>query len=712
MKVLGTILRFLFSWLDSVVANLITTVYDLLLNLSNLILYSDNIVKTLGKRIGLILGIFMLFRIAITLVNYLISPDQVKDSSKGFKKLFANIFISLALLATVNHIFDFAYKLQLEVVNSNIIGKIFFGAGNSTSLKDDGTEVIGPDADIGYYLYSGFFTPNTDEAGLKYCESMWDVESKVDDRCSNALDGFLGRSAYNNIWKARQNRNLSIVFSDYDIVLAKGVDGFVFDYLPIISTAAGVVTVLIMISFCMDLATRAVKLLFLQIIAPIPIIANMDPSKGKDMFSKWYKECFKTYLSVFLRLIAINFAVFMITLIYGNFKGMFSGNPLLSVFIIIGCLMFAKQAPKLLEDMFGIKSDGMVLNPLKKFEEQALFGKNITGLAAGATMGTIGTFTHAGRGRFLTGAFGGLFSGKGLTETWKNQASVNSRMRTARLDGSSFGGRLGARVSNFLGTGGELADIERQKHAIQDELDGIDRDIKVLDDKKAKIKGKDEYIERQDKLAKNNAVADLAVEMKKRSIEQVKKGQGSAGKIYNEMNQLAASLEKVTTPGFYDIVNSRGEKRNVWVDNAQQAAAYAEEVRQSAESFVDGVGWQSFATEASHDSKLDATLSGLQRRFDDAYQQTIDKKTGKLHEIIDHKANDYGELLNGALGEAKGRITDLQIEGTVDERAIAEIDSEISHLNGKKQAPNDRMRDLSRRESEIKANQSAVGGNK
>lgn len=389
MKVLGTILRFLFSWLDSVVANLITTVYDLLLNLSNLILYSDNIVKTLGKRIGLILGIFMLFRIAITLVNYLISPDQVKDSSKGFKKLFANIFISLFLLATVNHIFDFAYKLQLEVVNSNIIGKIFFGSKNSVSLKADGTEVIGPDADIGYYLYSAFFTPNPDVGNLKRCSDMWDVEVNVKENgCDSALSSVLSGTAKGKIWKARSEQNLSNVFSDWDIVLAKSDGDFVFNYLPIISTAAGVIVVLIMISFCMDLALRAVKLLFLQIIAPIPIIANMDPSKGKDMFGKWYKECFKTYLSVFLRLIAINFAIFMITLIYGNFKGMFSGNVLINAFIIIGCLMFAKQAPKLLEDMFGIKSDGMLLHPLKKFQEQALFGKNITGLAAAGLAGT------------------------------------------------------------------------------------------------------------------------------------------------------------------------------------------------------------------------------------------------------------------------------------------------------------------------------------
>lgn len=53
--------------------------------------------------------------------------------------------------------------------------------------------------------------------------------------------------------------------------------------------------------------------------------------------------------------------------------------------------MFAKQLPKLIEEIFGIKSDGMLLHPLKKFQEQALFGKNITSLGAAGLAGTAAT---------------------------------------------------------------------------------------------------------------------------------------------------------------------------------------------------------------------------------------------------------------------------------------------------------------------------------
>lgn len=140
----------------------------------------------------------------------------------------------------------------------------------------------------------------------------------------------------------------------------------------------------------MDLATRAVKLLFLQIVAPIPIISYMDVGKGQDIFKKWGKECINTYLSVFIRLIAINFAVFMIVLVRGNYKDVFVNNVWLNIFLIIGCLMFAKQIPHLIEEFLGIKLNGLSLKPLKKFKEQALFGTQIAGIGEKTVKKTAG----------------------------------------------------------------------------------------------------------------------------------------------------------------------------------------------------------------------------------------------------------------------------------------------------------------------------------
>ena len=380
----GYILKIIFSFIDSIICNIITGTYQLFSSLSQLVLYSDNIVKTIGQRIGLFLGVFMLFRIAISLINYMISPDKMNDNSQGGAKLITNIIVSVVLLATVNIIFEYAYKVQAVILNSQIIEKIFFGQHSKT------------DMDIGYYLYSGFFTPNNDVLG-DACDRMWDVTydlrtpiSGQDKSCYDKLVE-LDLDAQ-TIQNSRNDLQMSYTLGSFSLVLAQNNGKYVFNYIPVVSTVAGVIVLLVLISFSMDLATRAVKLLFLQLVAPIPIIFNMDPGKGKEKFQKWYKECFTTYLSVFLRLLAIDFAIFMVVLIKGNFADVFQGSFLLNTFIIVGCLMFARQVPKLLEDIFGIKTDGLAINPLRKFREQSLFGNHLTalagaGLAGGAVFG-------------------------------------------------------------------------------------------------------------------------------------------------------------------------------------------------------------------------------------------------------------------------------------------------------------------------------------
>ena len=448
MQVLGSILRFLFAWIDGIVAKVITLVYGLLMDLANLTLYSENIVKVIGQRIGILLGIFMLFRLSVSLINYMISPDKFSDNKQGGGALVKNVIISLALLATVNVIFETAYSVQKKVVESQIIEKIFFGETSQTKM------------DIGYYLYTGFFTPNTEV--IPGCEKMWDLtkdlqripcdeyedgKCPVDVKtCDSQLSEMLEDTGYKSVYQSRNNLDMSKVFSDYDVVMAnKGgafKGQFLFNYTPIISTAAGIVVLLIMLSFSMELAKRAIKLLFLQIVAPVPIIFNMDTGKGKDIFQKWYKECFNTYISVFIRLLAINFAIFIIVLLKSEFSSVFQDKLGINIFIIIGCLLFAKEVPKLIENMFGIKMDGMTLRPLKNFQDNALLSKQISGLAKGATAGAIG---------IGAGALGAGIASAKLGNKWWETAGA-----TVRGAGRGMFGGLGAgyKSKNALGAVG------------------------------------------------------------------------------------------------------------------------------------------------------------------------------------------------------------------------------------------------------------------
>ena len=481
-RITSLVLRVVFSWIDALTVKLITLIYKLLSDLSELVIYGDNIVKLLGRRIGLILGIFMLFKLAISLINYMISPDKLNDSKQGGGRLILNVCVSLALLISINFIFKEAYVVQGTIINSRIIEKIFFGnSGLVTSNNDTETDPDNPKTklDIGYYLYSGFALPNND-VFEDTCDDMWDVSKDITDECDKKLLDNTDGEVMKTIYKARNSLDMSYVFSDYDMVLAETSNKtFVFEYMPIASNIAGIVILLVLLSFSMDLATRAVKLLFLQIIAPIPIISNMDMGKGQDIFKKWTKECINTYLSVFIRLIAINFAVFMIVLLRGSYKEVFVNNIWLNIFLIVGCLMFAKQVPGLIEDFLGIKLNGMALHPLKKFQEQALLGKQITGIAGGAAKaavgGSIGAFagiaggiagsrvngdpwyktTGWAFGGAVRGFAGGIGSGVKSKNIFGAIGAGRSRYTATSsyvksLDNTSLGGRIKAGAQQFF----------------------------------------------------------------------------------------------------------------------------------------------------------------------------------------------------------------------------------------------------------------------
>lgn len=552
--IVNNVFRFLFAWIDSLVIRLITMMYKLFTNMTDLVIYSDNIIKTIGRRIGLILGIFMLFKLAISLINYMISPDKISDKSQGGGKLIVNVIISLALLISVNFIFKEAYMLQSKVVNSHIIEKIFFGdygIVKSTNDNESGTIKM----DIGYYLYSGFFPPN-EKVFKDVCDDMWDVSTDItiaqegQRSCNDLLGEYLSDDERSNIYRARNTLDLSYVYSDWDTVNARYGNNYVFDYMSIISTAAGVICLIIMISFSMSLATRAIKLFFLQIVAPIPIISNMDLGKGQDIFKKWVKQCVNTYLTVFIRIIALDFAVFMIVLLRGNYKNVFTNNVWLNIFLIIGCLFFAKEVPKLLEDLFGIKMDGMTLHPLKNFQENALFGKNITGLAAGAAVGTFGSLSGAGITQGLKGAWSGMIGGKGFGETWKGQVGANKTMREALRDGSTFWGRRAAHLTSTLGVPTPSESIESQVHKIDEEIKDIDNKMKPMNDS----------------IADRDAYTSKVKSMEERAQQKIK--DGDAGIISQQYKAMVNRAEKLRE----DLRNNRAGVTAQMVAEAEMKA--------------------------------------------------------------------------------------------------------------------------------------------
>lgn len=174
------------------------------------------------------------------------------------------------------------------------------------------------------------------------------------------------------------------------------------NFLP--SLIAGVGILIWVLVLCVDVIIRRFKLLMLQMIAPIPIISYVDPND--KMFDQWRKMYFATYVDLFLKLIAIAFAVNLLQMVDVLWDE--SSNLIEKFFYIVAILVFAKAIPSMLSKLFGIDSLG------GNFKDITGMGKAALGFGAGAAIGGVvgaATGAQAGNGflgKIGSGALGGV----------------------------------------------------------------------------------------------------------------------------------------------------------------------------------------------------------------------------------------------------------------------------------------------------------------
>ena len=374
-------LRILFAQIDKMIYWLISVTYSIIMQLKDISIFGEGDIKEFASRIYVFLGIIMLFKVTFSLITYLVDPDTSRDKTKGTGNLIKNVLITLILIVLVPYGFDLLYNAQSAIIDDNLIPRLILGTKeepNNLTLMMDSDTCKGESASVanyGDYLALATLRP--------FVHVYEDSDTSKEDLLASLDDST--RNTYCYSGKASTVLSKSVLYADTAIL---NTGEYIFEYNYFISTAFGIVVFLLLLNFCFDIAVRTIKLGFLEIMAPIPIISYIDPKSGKDgQFKKWLKEVFNTWLSLFLRLGVIYFAIYIITMINKNVQQIHQENGnIVMLFLIIGALMFAKQAVPLIENIFGIKIGHTVqLNPFKKISEQALGGKAVLGLgAAGA----------------------------------------------------------------------------------------------------------------------------------------------------------------------------------------------------------------------------------------------------------------------------------------------------------------------------------------
>lgn len=384
----------LLMFIDTIIYRLVDYVYDIFNALAKINIFDMNDYKTIVSRIYVILGMVMLFSLAYSLLKAVINPDEFAKGENSFPKLIKNVIISLAIIAVLPTAFSVAFNLQNTILNQNTIPKLVFGNGTDydNATREDAGEMMS------YYVMTAFLHPN-----VEWCdEKGYEIDDDTDINLSECASKIKGDGA----WLVTNGEDLKSVtekfkagtydisaFNDFGESAAAGK----VTYNVFISTVAGVFLLYVLLNFCFDMAVRVVKLMFFQIIAPIPVICRVIPGgKLKDVFSDWMKKTISTYVEVFIRIAIMYLGVFMISQVVNNFSNINFGSLgvaqklIAEALIIMGVVIFMRQAPKLIGDMFHLDSGSMKLGLMDKL---AMGGALAAGSVAGGALGMLGRNT-------------------------------------------------------------------------------------------------------------------------------------------------------------------------------------------------------------------------------------------------------------------------------------------------------------------------------
>lgn len=424
------IFSFIFLLIDSVVYAIVGWAYDMFTVIAGARVLDESALRDLADRIYIVIGVIALFIVAYALLQAIIDPDKASKGDTSLGKIIPNIAIAIVGIAIVPTIFNYAYDVQRMILCNNIIPKLLLD--NSISYDDNGyykSENSG--AEIATLLFESFFYPKNNDGGYANVSSEEGYIQMLHDTHGDFTGGDLGQ-AYED---AKKGGWFWTTFSPFIDDIAKGNVG----YLIIISTIAGGYCAYVLITYCFDAAIRAVKLAYLEVLAPLPLLLMIVPGQ-KKIFQNWLKKTLSCFFEIFIRIFAIVFVAFIMRhlpdLIF-NMSSMFNNgygcltNPGFIMMLLIRALLinalfaFMKQAPKLVSDITGIDSKGFGIG---------LKGKGILGDALG-TLGGVATGA-------ATGALGaGWSSAMNTKGGFKNKvAGFGAGLKYGAANGAKGGG--------------------------------------------------------------------------------------------------------------------------------------------------------------------------------------------------------------------------------------------------------------------------------
>lgn len=406
---LGRLIQQLMNWGVYV---LLAGMYQVFFNVASAQLFETETIKNFYGRVQLIIGVFMVFKLAVSILQGIMDPDKFMNPKEGFGNFITRVVVALALLTVIVPInipdvenansfekylnnngllFGTLYSLQDRILSNNTLGRLILGTtDNATNTESPDTTGM-TEAEIQQqkltrssriftstilkaFLKINLLPPEVRENDDETNKDNWYCGSNLDDDGKNAIESYQQLDVDPTTLLSMEVLTADCKVNDsifdhlrnavsWIPILGGFVENtrYVFAFNWLASAIVGIVFLIILIGFTIDIAVRSIKLAVLRLLAPIPIISYIEPKSSKDggMFSSWVKALTSTYLDLFLRLAIVYFVIFLIQdmiangIIINETGGLVGGFSI--IFIMLGLFFFAKMAPKFIKDALGLK---------------------------------------------------------------------------------------------------------------------------------------------------------------------------------------------------------------------------------------------------------------------------------------------------------------------------------------------------------------------
>ena len=427
--------------LDTWVYSLISSAYKIFMAIASARILSSDAYTAIANKVYVIIGVGMLFVLAYAIMKAIIDPDQMSKGDMAGGKILKSIAVAVIGLIVTPLLFDLAYMAQGKMLEDDILGKLFFRTGESTVESLTGGEPVNYDEELqntggavaAVSVWRAFFYPVDGEDPDKIiadpeiarlnatvsavgCAALA-IGTAVAAYFSAGLALVVGGGAVASCITAVQKdeaadkieeaaKDGEVSLSEAYVMVASGESFAIFQafldpvdegqirYTWFISTVCGAFVAYAFVSYAIDMGLRAAKLAYYQIIAPVPLILGVLPKNG-DTVGKFAKGVLSTFMEVFVRISVVYIVVYIIAHLnelFSTVGALWDNENLTNIesliamaLLIIGLVLFAKEAPKIIGETFGLKGDSGLkgLNIMDKLRRGEVF-------TAGTVVGSAG----------------------------------------------------------------------------------------------------------------------------------------------------------------------------------------------------------------------------------------------------------------------------------------------------------------------------------